>query len=80
MPKQYPDDVFATEQVSFVLGKRYLLTVQEESKYDSFNPVRERIRTGKGNIRHQGLDYLAYTLLDAIVDVFSQFWKTMANG
>lgn len=70
LPKQNPEDNFATEQVSFILGRHYLLTVQEESKHDSFGPVRDRIRTDKGSIRRQGPDYLAYALLDAIVDGF----------
>lgn len=59
---------FWIEQVSFVLGKYYLLTVQEEPEDDCFGPVRDRIRTGKGTIRKQGSDYLAYSLLDAIID------------
>ncbi|GAB4467729.1 MAG: magnesium/cobalt transporter CorA [Elainellaceae cyanobacterium] len=61
---------FFTEQVSFIIGKNYLLTVQEEPEYDSFGPVRERIRLGKGAIRNRGADYLAYCLLDSIVDGF----------
>jgi magnesium transporter len=61
---------FHKEQVSLVLGRHYLLTVQEESKHDCFNPVRSRIEKGKGIIRRQGADYLAYTLLDAIIDGF----------
>lgn len=61
---------FISEQVSFVLGKYYLLTVQEEPEYDSFDPVRERIRTNKGTIRSAGPDYLAYALLDATIDGF----------
>ncbi len=61
---------FISEQVSFVLGKYYLLTVQEEPEYDSFDPVRERIRTNKGTIRKAGPDYLAYALLDATIDGF----------
>ncbi len=64
------EESFITEQVSFVLGKFYLLTVQEEPEHDSFGPVRERIRNNKGTIRKQGVDYLAYTLLDAIIDGF----------
>lgn len=63
-------DSFWIEQVSFVLGKHYLLTVQEEPTRDCFQPVRDRIRTNKGIIRKQGADYLAYTLLDAIIDGF----------
>jgi magnesium transporter len=61
---------FESEQVSFVLGKYYLLTVQEEPRYDSFGPIRERIRTAKGSIRRSGPDYLAYALLDSIIDGF----------
>jgi magnesium transporter len=63
-------DSFWIEQVSFVLGKHYLLTVQEEPTRDCFQPVRDRIRTSKGIVRKQGADYLAYTLLDAIIDGF----------
>lgn len=61
---------FYSEQVSFVLGKHYLLTVQEEPEHDCFEPVRSRIRGNKGTLNKQGSDYLAYTLLDAIIDGF----------
>jgi magnesium transporter len=61
---------FHKEQVSLILGKYYLVTVQEEPDYDCFGPVRDRIRTGKGMIRKQGADYLAYCLLDSIIDGF----------
>jgi magnesium transporter len=61
---------FYKEQVSFILGKNYLLTVQEEPEYDCFQPVRDRIRNNKGIIRKHGADYLAYTLLDAIINGF----------
>jgi magnesium transporter len=61
---------FVAEQVSLILGKHYLLTVQEEPDYDCFGPVRERIRSAKGTIRQHGADYLAYALIDAIIDGF----------
>lgn len=61
---------FHKEQVSLILGKHYLLTVQEEADYDCFDPVRDRIRKGQGIIRKHGADYLAYTLLDSIIDGF----------
>jgi magnesium transporter len=61
---------FIGEQISFVLGKHYLLTVQEEPLYDCLEGVRERIRTKKGMIRQKGVDYLFYTLIDAIIDGF----------
>ncbi len=63
-------ETFESEQVSFILGKHYLLTVQEEPRYDCFGPIRERIRTGKGSIRRSGADYLAYALIDSIIDGF----------
>jgi magnesium transporter len=66
-----PDGMgFWREQVSLVLGQYYLLTVQEEPEHDCFDPVRHRIRADKGTIRHRGADYLAYALLDAIIDGF----------
>ncbi|MCC5636458.1 magnesium/cobalt transporter CorA [Nostoc sp. CHAB 5844] len=61
---------FYSEQVSLVLGKHYLLTVQEEPEHDCFESVRMRIDKGKGIIRKEGADYLAYALLDAIIDGF----------
>lgn len=56
-----------TEQLSLVFGKNFVLTFQEEPG-DMFDAVRERIRTGRGRIRKLGADYLAYSLLDAVVD------------
>ena len=56
------------EQVSFILGKNYLLTVQEEPQQDCFNPIRHRLSKNKGTIRQQKADYLAYALWDAIID------------
>lgn len=61
---------FVAEQVSLILGKNYLLTVQEEPDFDCFGPVRERIRAAKGTIRQHRADYLAYALIDAIIDGF----------
>lgn len=61
---------FVSEQVSFILGRSYLLTVQEEPEYDCFGPVQDRIRLSKGNIRKKGADFLAYALIDALIDGF----------
>ena len=58
-----------TEQISFFLGGNYVITLQEVPG-DSFEAVRERIRRGKGLIRKAGPDYLAYALIDALVDEF----------
>lgn len=61
---------FWLEQVSLVIGKNYLLSVQENPQRDCLNPVRRRIEFNKGSIRDLGTDYLAYTLWDAIIDGF----------
>src|SRR5262249_54138894 len=54
------------EQVSIVLGPDFVLSIQERPG-DPFNPVRERLRGG-GTIRRMRADYLAYALLDTVVD------------
>ncbi|MFH1841639.1 MAG: magnesium/cobalt transporter CorA [bacterium] len=56
-----------SEQVSLVLGENFVLSFQERAG-DVFEPVRERLRKGKGRIRKLSADYLAYALLDAVVD------------
>lgn len=57
------------EQVSFVIGRNFVLSFQENGT-DVFKPVRERLRVGKGRLRQSGADYLLYALVDAIVDQY----------
>jgi len=56
-----------TEQISLILGSNFVFSFQEREG-DTFDPIRERIRNGKGRIRSMGADYLAYALVDSIVD------------
>lgn len=56
-----------SEQVSLVIGKDFVLTFQERPT-GRFDPVREWLRADKGRIRSLGTDYLAYALLDVLVD------------
>ncbi|MBW6480621.1 MAG: magnesium/cobalt transporter CorA [Bacteroidales bacterium] len=56
-----------TEQISLIIGQNYVLSFQEKED-DIFDPLRERIRKGKGRIRNMGSDYLAYAMLDITVD------------
>ncbi len=58
-----------SEQISLVVGDHFLLSFQE-IQGDVFDSVRERIRKGKGRIRSAGCSYLAYTLIDAVVDQY----------
>jgi len=57
------------EQVSMLVGSNWVLTVQEHPG-DVWDPLRNRLREKLGNARVMGADYLAYALLDAIVDAF----------
>ena len=57
-----------SEQISLILGHNYVISFQEKEGGDLFDPSRERIRSGKGRIRKMGTDYLAYSLLDIVID------------
>lgn len=59
-----------SEQVSLIVGKDYVLSIQEgdKNRFDVFESVRDRIRNGIGKIRKLGPDILMYSLIDAIVD------------
>lgn len=58
-----------TEQISMFVGNNFVLTFQERCG-DCFQPIRERIRASRGVIRHSTADYLAYALLDAVIDSY----------
>lgn len=60
---------FNTEQVSFVFGPGFLLSFQER-KNSVFESIQERLQRGKNRLREHGSDYLAYSLLDAIIDEY----------
>jgi len=62
-----PGEDLALEQVSLFVGPGFVITIQESSG-DCLDPVRERIRRAGGRIRSEGPAYLAYSILDAIVD------------
>lgn len=55
------------DQISLILGSNFVVSFQERQR-DVFDPVREQIRGGRGHIRKAGADYLAYALIDTIVD------------
>jgi len=60
-------DEIQVEQVSLILGPTFVVSFQEREG-DVFDSVRERIRKNKGRVRKMGADYLAYALMDAVVD------------
>lgn len=59
-----------SEQVSLFLSNDNVISIQEEATQDVFEPVRQRILAGNPHLRSQGPDYLAYALIDAVVDHF----------
>lgn len=61
------DGRVATPQVCFLIGPRHLITFQERY-FGFFDAVRQRLAEGVGPIRRQGPDYLAYALMDTLVD------------
>jgi len=68
------------EQVSMFLGSNYLITIQEEHGEDSFESVRQRLRVGRGFGRKRGPDYLAYALIDSIVDQFFPVLESLGDA
>jgi len=67
-----------SEQISFVLVSNYVFSFQE-FEGDVFDNLRERLRSGKRNIRRTGPDYLIYTLIDAIVDSYFGIIEKIAD-
>ena len=61
------DGVIDAEQLSLFLGQGWVLTLQERDG-DCLGPVRERLHLGRQRLRYTGADYLAYALLDSVVD------------
>ena len=69
----------SSEQVSIILGRNFVLTFQER-RTGSFDPVRERLWADKGLVRKFGADYLAYSLLDIIVDRYFIVLEQMGDA
>jgi magnesium transporter len=70
LQKPASDDIAALEQVSIFFGSDYVITVQKGLPGDYLEPLRQRIRGARGRIRQRGADYLAYAVMDAIIDSF----------
>jgi magnesium transporter len=58
----------AREQVALFLGPGFLISLEEDPETQSFQAVYERLRSSRGLIRKLGADYLAYALIDTVVD------------
>ncbi|MBK8525096.1 MAG: magnesium/cobalt transporter CorA [Betaproteobacteria bacterium] len=73
-----PRTDFATDQISIVIGHDFILTFQEQ-KTGTFEPIRQRLRAEKNAIRKQGCDYLAYALLDTLVDSYFRIIERLSD-
>jgi len=67
------------EQISLIVGSNFVISFQERQG-DVFDQVRERLRNGKGRIRKKGSDYLAYSLIDAIVDSYYNILEKLGEN
>jgi len=72
------DEEILLPQVCLVVGERYVVSFEERS-FGLFDAVRERLREGAGPIRAAGADYLAYTLIDAMVDRYYPLAEELSN-
>jgi magnesium transporter len=63
----WKDDDVDARQISLIWCKEFLISIEEASD-GTLEPVRERLRQGKGLLRRSGTDYLAYAILDTLVD------------
>jgi magnesium transporter len=68
------------EQVCVVLAEQFVITIQEEESGDVFNPVRQRLRDGGGNARFMKSDYLAYALIDAVIDQYFPIIESLGES
>lgn len=72
-----------TEQISIFLGKDFVITFQDGHPGDCLEPVRDRLRQNHGRIRRAGADFLAYAILDAVIDgyfpVIEQYGDRIEN-
>ncbi len=64
-----PEERLSSDQISLVVGKNFVLSFLETDGFQ-FGAVRERLRSGKGQIQKTGADFLMYSLIDAIVDSY----------
>lgn len=62
------DSSVEAEQISIILGEKFVLSFQEDASRDVFNPLRDKLQFRNNKIRQNGTDYLFYTLIDLIVD------------
>lgn len=74
---EHPDELLP-EQVSIILGPNFLISFKEREG-TLFSPLRDRIKSCQGRISKEGPDYLAYALIDSIVDGYFIFLESLGE-
>jgi len=77
LPTDGYDEDLKQEQISFILGKNYLISFQDKSS-DHFTDVRNRIETARGKIRLKNPDFLLFRMLEAIIDNYFEVIEDIA--
>jgi magnesium transporter len=67
------------EQISIVLGDKFVLTFQEDAHRDVFNGIRNKLKLTNSHLRLRGADYLCYSLLDMIIDHYFVVMESLGN-
>ena len=68
------------EHLSFILGKNYVISFQEERTRDIFDPIIQRLKASAGKTRKNGSDYLLYSLMDLVVDNYFLVLEKIAEN
>lgn len=79
LPTENNIHILQQEQISFILGKSYLISFQQKSS-DHFTEVRDRIEKNRGKIRMKGPDFLLFRMLDAIVDNYFEVLEDIIDS
>jgi magnesium transporter len=73
------EGVYKNDQLSIFLGSNFVITIQDKYE-DILDPVRNRIRLGKGYLRRSGADYLVYSLMDVVIDNYYPILEKMGDS
>jgi magnesium transporter len=79
LPNPNDPSALNQEQITFLLGKNYLISFQEKSS-DHFTDVRDRIEKARGKIRVKGSDFLLFRLLESIIDNYFEVLETISEN
>lgn len=79
LPNEEETILLNQEQITFILGKNYLISFQEKSS-DHFTDVRDRIEKARGKIRTKNADFLLFRMLEAIIDNYFEVLASISEN